>query len=106
MTGTNSGGVMRSNLMPNAALVLAILAALAFACAFGAAAGDPRLGANSLEFLARKRHFVGGFSTAGILLLLLAGWCAGMCRAYAANRSNLTMLLAIATIAFESWLYW
>ena len=100
------GELVRSQLIPNAAVAFALLAALAFAFVFGAAAGDPPLGANSLEFIERKRHFVGMFSSAGVFLLVLAGWFARLWRVYAKARSSLAMLLAIVAIGFEMWLYW
>jgi hypothetical protein len=44
--------------------------------------------------------------SAAALLLVLGGWYAGLCRAYAKNRSNLAMLLAVGAIGFQAWLYW
>jgi hypothetical protein len=59
-----------------------------------------------MEFIERRRHFTGIFSNSGVLLLVLVGWLAGLSRAYARVRSSLAMLLALAVIGFEMWLYW
>jgi hypothetical protein len=95
----------RSNLLPNLALVLPLLAAftLYLACIEGIIDAPENAG---IDFVSNQRHIATAFSSVSVLLTLLTGWCAGACRSYAKKRSDLAMLISIAMIALQMRFFW